>query len=241
MSGFIIYRGPSMIDNKPIVVVAITKKSQNTKTGNVIQTYILVDNGISPVDNYNSLADYSICGDCPHRRGMGGGCYVNVSHGPNQIAKKINRNGYEFSLEKASEKCSGRTVRLGSYGDPAAVPIGIWEKLLEKSANHLGYTHQWRNKIANDHMKFCMASVDSEEERKEAKALGYRTFRVRTEDEVLMDFEFVCPASSEAGKKMLCERCKACSGGVDTNKGDPVIQVHGTWKKRFRQFALLPV
>lgn len=240
MSGFVIYRGPSMIDNKPIVVVAIIK-SKNAKTGNLIQTYILVDNGLSPLDNIKSLEDYSICGDCPHRRGTGGGCYVNVGYAPNQITKKLNRNGYEFSLEKASAKCSGRTVRLGSYGDPAAVPLYVWEKLLENSSSHVGYTHQWKNQATKDHMKFCMASVDSSEERNEAKALGYRTFRVRTEEEVLADFEFVCPASKEAGKKMLCERCKACSGGIDTNKGDPVIQVHGTWKKRFREFSLLPV
>ena len=68
-SGYVIYRGPSLIDSKPIVAIAITN-SKNTKTGNMIQTYILVDNQTLPVQNYQSLADYSICGDCKHRRGL---------------------------------------------------------------------------------------------------------------------------------------------------------------------------
>jgi len=40
-SGFILYRGPSLLDGKPIVVVAITKESKNSKTGSMLQTYII--------------------------------------------------------------------------------------------------------------------------------------------------------------------------------------------------------
>lgn len=36
----IIYRGPSLIDGAPIVVIAIDSAS-NTKTGRMVQTYIL--------------------------------------------------------------------------------------------------------------------------------------------------------------------------------------------------------
>jgi hypothetical protein len=71
ISGYIIYRGSSLLDGKPIVAVAITNSS-NVKTGDMVQTYILVDNGLSPVINSQSLADVSICGDCDHRRGLGG-------------------------------------------------------------------------------------------------------------------------------------------------------------------------
>jgi hypothetical protein len=49
-SGYIIYRGASLLDGKPIVVVAITKSS-NAKTGDMVQTYILADNGKSPVES----------------------------------------------------------------------------------------------------------------------------------------------------------------------------------------------
>jgi len=40
----VIYRGPSLIDGSPIVVVAVITKSDdaaNEKTGAVVQTYIL--------------------------------------------------------------------------------------------------------------------------------------------------------------------------------------------------------
>ena len=36
-SGYIVYRGPSLINGDPIVVVAITK-STNSKTGDMVQT-----------------------------------------------------------------------------------------------------------------------------------------------------------------------------------------------------------
>ena len=62
----IIYRGASMIDGSPIVVVAIAK-SGNRKTGNMVQTYILNDNGKNPLENSKSGDDFAICGNCPHR------------------------------------------------------------------------------------------------------------------------------------------------------------------------------
>ena len=40
-SGYVIYDGPSLIDGKPIIAIAITKKSTNSKTGGMVQTYII--------------------------------------------------------------------------------------------------------------------------------------------------------------------------------------------------------
>ena len=37
-TGYIIYEGPSLLDNKPIVVVALVGKSSNQKTGAMVQT-----------------------------------------------------------------------------------------------------------------------------------------------------------------------------------------------------------
>lgn len=233
-SGYIIYRGPSLLDGQPIVVVAITKESKNSKTGNMVQTYILVDNGEMPVANYQSLADESICGDCKHRRGKGGACYVNVGQGPTIVAKGIARGIYPFDPVAATNACNGRAVRLGTYGDPAAVPAYVWELLLAASKSHTGYTHQWKSGKANHVQEWCMASADSEQERAEAKAMGWRTFRVRTTEEDILKGEFVCPASDEGKKRMLCVDCTACSGGFKAKKGDPVIVVHGTLKRRFR-------
>lgn len=237
-SGYIVYRGPSLLDGKPIVVVAITKESKNSKTGNMVQTYILVDNGISPVENYKSFADESICGECKHRRGKGGACYVNVGQGPTIVTKGIARGIYPNNPFEAARACDNRAVRLGTYGDPAAVPGYVWADLLSGSKSHTGYTHQWKSGKANHVKDWCMASADSEQERIEAKEMGWRTFRVRTSDEILMKGEFVCPASEEGKKRMLCVDCTACSGGHKVRKGDPAIIVHGTLKGRFRKFDL---
>jgi hypothetical protein len=232
-NGYVIYRGPSLLDNNPIVVIAITKKSSNIKTGNVVQTYILVDNGIDPIANYKSLADSSICGDCPHRRGIGGACYVNIGQGVLQVYKALQKGNYPFDLEKASLLSSNRMVRLGTYGDPAAVPKYVWNKLLESASGNLGYTHQWKNNKANDIMDICMASADSESDRELAISRGYRTFRVRLESDTVMKGEFICPASKEANYKKTCNDCGACNGGINTRKGSPTIIVHGTLKSRF--------
>jgi hypothetical protein len=232
-SGYIIYRGASQLDGAPIVVVALTN-STNIKTGNMVQTYILVDNGRSPVDNARDLLDASICGDCKHRRGTGGACYVNLGQGARAVAAAIVAGNYPANLMAAQQAAAGRMVRLGTYGDPAAVPANIWRTLLAKAAGNTGYTHQWQSgKAGADIMALCMASADNAEERAAAKAAGYRTFRVRAENEALQAGEFICPASKEAGARKLCGECGACDGGMNTRRADPVIIVHGSIKNRF--------
>lgn len=232
-SGFIIYRGASQLDGAPIVVVALTN-STNVKTGNMVQTYILVDNGRSPIDNARSLADASICGDCKHRTGLGGACYVNLGQGARAVAAAIVAGNYPADILAAQSAATGRMVRLGTYGDPAAVPANIWRTLLANAQGHTGYSHQWQTgKAGADIMALCMASADNAEERAAAKAAGYRTFRVRAADEAMAAGEFVCPASKEAGQKKLCGECGACDGGINSRRADPVIIAHGALKGRF--------
>lgn len=232
-SGYIIYRGASMLNGAPIIAVAITK-STNSKTGDMVQTYILVDNGQSPVDNARELVDAAICGDCKHRRGLGGACYVNLGQGPRAVAAGIERGIYPAGLQEAAALSAGRMVRLGTYGDPAAVPAYIWQTLTAKAAGYTGYSHQWQTgKAGADIMALCMASADNAIERAAALALGYRTFRVRGENDPLEAGEFICPASEEAGKRKTCAECGACNGGINTRKASPAIVVHGSLKSRF--------
>jgi hypothetical protein len=231
-SGYIIYRGASMLNGAPIVAVAITKSS-NAKTGDMVQTYILADNGRSPVDNARDLLDAAICGDCKHRRGTGGACYVNLGQGPRAVADGVNRGIYPAGLQAAADLSAGRMVRLGTYGDPAAVPAYIWQTMVSKAAGSTGYSHQWQSgKAGADIMALCMASADNAIERAAALAMGYRTFRVRAENEPLEAGEFICPASEEAGKVKTCADCGACSGGVNTRKASPAIVVHGSLSGR---------
>lgn len=239
--GYIIYRGASMIDGKPIVAIALTH-SKNRKTGNMVQTYILCDNGKHPYENVKALEDYSICGNCPHRHGKGGGCYVSPMRGPGAVYKAFAKGLYPHSLAGAMSAAKGRMVRLGTYGDPAAVPAHIWQSLLSFAYGHTGYTHQWKDlspEIINPIMKMCMASVDNEWEQRLAKGTGYRTFRVRTPEEPIMHSEFTCPAAEEAGRKRECVSCKACTGGIASTKADVTIIAHGILAHRLAQPKLI--
>lgn len=233
-SGYIIYRGASLLDDKPIVVVAITGKSSNSKTGDMVQTYILADNGKSPVESAKALDDVSVCGDCKHRRGLGGSCYVNLGQGARAVMDGVMRGIYPDNIINAAFAVHKRKVRLGTYGDPAAVPAYVWETLLSGADSHTGYTHQWQKGKADHVKQWCMASVDTPKEMAIAKMEGWRTFRVRVADgSPEYSHEMKCPASAEMNKRLTCNTCMACSGGVNTKKASVTIIVHGSLKNRF--------
>jgi hypothetical protein len=144
--------------------------------------------------------------------------------------------------EQVGAMLGGRMVRLGSYGDPMAVPADVWEALTAHCAGHTGYTHQWANPaIDADHKArvnaLCMASADNEQEAQAARDANVRYFRIRTADEAVNRGEFVCPASEEAGKRKTCATCGACNGTDEKGaaKASPVIVVHGPVKSRFTQ------
>lgn len=223
--GVVLYRGKSMLNGKPIVVIA-TIHSKNEKTGDMISTWILRDN-IQPIEALNRGEDDAVCGDCKHRNKT---CYVRIDHAPRNIFLAYKRGVYpKFSTEKHLGLFVGRGIRLGAYGDPAAVPIHVWKPLLAVCGMHTGYTHAW--KYCNDEYKdIVMASVDNEKEFRLARKMGYRTFRVRSIESGLMQGEFACPASEEGGKRLNCIDCGACSGtnGGITKNGNVAILVHGS-------------
>jgi hypothetical protein len=160
MQNGIIYRGPSLYDDAPIVVVATFTKS-NSKTGGVVQTYILRDD-IDPRDASKGGQDVSICGSCPHRGEVnddparkiakGRTCYVNLGQGVLITWLALQRGVYPDAQDAASRAAigAGRVVRVGTYGDPAAVPQEIWTDLLRDATSWTAYTHSsgWRPDIA---------------------------------------------------------------------------------------------
>jgi hypothetical protein len=226
--GIILWRGKSTLTGDPIVVVAIrtTGKKSNRKTGPAVQVYILRDNYL-PLDAVRSGKDEAICGSCPLR---GDGltarlCYVNVGHGPSAVYRKLKRGGYpRATAAEAAEFVRYRFVRFGAYGDPAAVPLDVWTPLLATAGGWTGYTHQWRS-CDRGFSRFLMASVETRGDAARAKALGYRTFRVRTPDDVPTAREVVCPASAEAGHRRTCGQCRLCCGTHRQAK-DVVIAIH---------------
>jgi len=176
----------------------------------------------------------SVCGDCKHRRGLGGSCYVNLGQGPRAVMDGVIRGIYPDNIVNAAFASHKRKIRLGTYGDPAAVPAYVWETLLAGADSHTGYTHQWQNGKADHVKQWCMASVDTPKEAALAKMDGWRTFRVRVADGSLeFSHEMKCPASAEMNKRLTCDTCMACSGGIDSKKASVTIIVHGSLKNRF--------
>jgi len=242
--GFILYQGPSLIDGKPIVVIATGFKtpSDNPKTGKgVVQTWILPANQ-SPVKSWTSGKDCSTCGDCKHSSPKNGGwntCYVNVYQAPHNVWFAWKKGRYVVPNNLTINHFRNKIVRIGSYGDPSAVPVNVWEMVSTYAKGFVGYTHQWHRAFIDEDLKhYCMASCDTEKEMLRAQAKGWRTFRVRLENETLFSNEIQCPASLEAGQKMTCEQCGLCSGikaNKDSRKSIAIV-VHGR-KWRCQRFA----
>jgi hypothetical protein len=223
--GVVLYRGPSMLDGAPIVVIAITKFSKNRKTGNMVQTYILRAD-VDPVAAVRLGYDGSICGDCKHRgdgTGRGRSCYVNLGQGPLRVFKSFTLGDYPAVSPVNpvwKEIVSGRVVRIGSYGDPAALPVGFWFSVVSGADSWTGYTHQWL--VRDDLRALCMASVDSPAEFDRAQADGWRTFRVRAPEHELFSEEVDCVSL----KGVSCADCRLCRGGAIRAKSI-AIPAHG--------------
>lgn len=236
VNGVVLYRGPSMLDGSPIICIAtgLAKRSKNGKTGALVQTYILRED-MSPIAAVRLGADDAICGNCAARGILHDGklidrwCYVNHSQAPYEIWKSYHRGIYPAQWDSAT--FAGRKVRAGSYGDPAAVPFHVWERVFADTIGRTGYTHQWRR--FPELAAFVMASCDSEADVFAARLLGFRTFRTRFEFEPVLTGEFKCPASKEAGKRLTCTDCLACDGNANAakRKASPVIVAHGTAAK----------
>jgi len=228
MSGFILYRGPSLLDGSPVVAI-VTLDTSNRKTGYMPQSWILRTD-MAPLEARRTGADVAVCGDCRHR---GRSCYVNVAYPPQAVYHAFQRGAYAaLTIGEAQIAISGRKLRIGSYGDPAAVPGELWVKLAQFSAGHTGYTHQWRREIAAELRGWLMASVDSMDEAEAARAAGWRYYRVQPQGRTLKgEHEQVCPASKEAGRKINCEFCLRCNGS--SQRADIVTQIHGTHAARF--------
>lgn len=237
-NGVILYEGPSQLDGAPIVVIATGLKtgSTNVKTGAMVQTYILRSD-IPPIDAVREGKDESICGGCTHRgdgTGKGRSCYVTLMHGPRGVYAAYKRGSYA-AVDPLDLDLKDRMVRLGTYGDPAAVPADVWLQLLHKAkglGGWTGYTHQWRTIDAAVWSPLVMASADSEQDLYDAHTLGYRTFRVTPIGEgPIKGLEVVCPASHEAGQKVECIDCKACMGTSAKAKVSIQIMAHGTGRR----------
>ncbi len=230
-SGYLLYEGPSQLDGAPIMVV-LTKASRNTKTGKMWQTWIMRSD-IAPNKAVKSGEDISVCGGCIHRPEIAktvgaASCYVKVWQAPRSVFAAYKRGRYQaITLSELATIVAGKRVRIGSYGDPAAAPIGIWETIAGAAEGITGYSHQWRDDRFSAYRAFLMASVDDAAGALEAMARGWRYFRVSARgDAAKAAGEVSCPASKEAGQRTTCSACRACGGLMAKARASIVIQAH---------------
>ena len=231
--GYIVYEGPSLLDGKNIAVIInkVWDKSKNSKTGFLVQSFI-IRTDINPVQALKTGEDESICGDCIHRpiNAAATGevpCYVNVGQSVLSVYNAYLRGSYAYaSPEEVAVYIAGLTLRIGTYGDGAAAPVSIWQKLTRYTDGHVGYSHQWQRQ-GFDHVAWSplvMASCDTIEEAALANLYGMRVFRVSIGLDI-QPHEISCPASKEAGQRTTCDNCKLC-GGTSKNAKDIVIADH---------------
>jgi hypothetical protein len=113
------------------LIITGLNASSNRKTGNMVQSYIL-RRDVSPMTALATNSDKSICGSCPLKgatvngKRTGRTCYVNVGQGAQQTWNN------QSNFAGNTDAITGRVLRLGSYGDPAFVPITVWRKLIVK-------------------------------------------------------------------------------------------------------------
>lgn len=233
-NGIVVYEGPSALATGAQIVAIVTglrRSSENRKTGDLLQMWILATDDY-PVKVAASGDDRAVCGDCPLRRSQGGSCYVTLHQGPHSVFGAYKRGAYpRVSVQEACEMLRGRPLRFGAYGDPVALPVDLVRSLSGVVSTHTGYTHQWRLTRAKGFKSVLMASVDTEADYAEAKALGWRTFRTLSSVTDVGAREILCPASEEAGSRVTCAECGLCAGTKRAAK-DIAVVVHGPLASR---------
>lgn len=232
----VFYEGPSMLTGEPILAIA-TAQNGNPKIGHMLQLWIMP--AMSPIQAMRIGGDAAVCGDCKMRGAnwVGRSCYVWIPGVENiwQSQQRADRTD-RMTADEFAPRVAGLQLRIGAYGDPVAVPHEVWAPLLAVAGGHTAYTHQWRRDSAAPFRSWCMASVDSLDEQRQAEGMGWRTFRVRTPDSPMLRDEVICPGSDEGGHVAQCENCSLCRGASRPAK-HVVITVHGQGAKWFRNRA----
>jgi hypothetical protein len=242
-TGEIVYQGPSRLNGQPIVAI-LTYRSNNTGTGDMAQLTIL-NQSHDPVTTLKMGLDASICGDCPFSNAQhnkvkgGGGCYVNVGQAPLAIYNAWKAGSYPMgnTLTRA-RNLKGKGLRLGSYGDPAALPVTLVRSMTKQAAYHTGYTHQWaggrdrhtgkvKPTLAKGWRRLVMASCETVEQVKTASAKGWRSFRVKSITSPITSLEVLCAKDETQSSPKTCSQCRACNGWNREGQRSVVINGHG--------------
>ena len=231
--GYVLDEFNSPIDGSPCVAI-LTLNSSNRKTGPMPQVWILRSD-ISPTEAISTGNDYSICGNCPHRKQEDGSrsCYVNVGQAPNSVYKayKAGKYVHDPMCLESRKAVKGKSIRFGAYGDPAIIKPIIVKTLIRACKTHTAYTHQWRQDFANQFVGLFMASCDGFSDYCDATSMGWKTFSVVPKGYKPNNIK-LCPATVE-NSKATCLTCSLCNG-LKTNV---YVEAHGSGAKYVKSIA----
>lgn len=229
--GYVLQRGISPIDGNPFVVIA-TMHSENSKTGDMIQVTVLRED-VDPKTAIETGDDYTVCGNCRHRKQPDGtrSCYVDVVRmGPQKIYEAYKNKRYGELSELDMADVQGRKIRWGTYGDPSIIDTTLVKTFNGFAAGHTGYTHQWRQPWAQWCKGVFMASCDSKDDYHAATEAGWKTYTVLPKQTKTVKVEpyggKLCPYTRKDAQSK-CLTCTLCSG----NKVDIYIEAHGKGAK----------
>jgi hypothetical protein len=231
-NGYILSKGRVAGETYTVIVTGVTRPSDNVKTGNMLQIWILLDR-LSPVDGVQSGLDAStICRGCPFASGKG--CYVNVGQAPLGVWRANKRGAYpELAPRDYASVFAGRSVRFGAYGNPTLIPLAIVRAIASVSAGWTGYFHDWRtNRYAKQYSRYFMASTETSDSYRLAQSLGYRTFHASP----------VQPAGTREclsdARGLTCEQCKLCAGLSKGQQSGVWIATHGNKARLAGEIAM---
>jgi hypothetical protein len=204
------------------LVFQFQKDTINTKTGQMIQNYIIpmewVEVGRLLED------DTKICFSCPLSQTNGNGsCYVRKGMSNlgliskvKSLHKRLNSiPDYSEEIEnKILDLCKNEAIRFGAYGEPILLGENLVQKITKVSKQWTGYTHRWY--VNNWSKDYFNASVETEILANKAISMGFRTFFVGQPTN--MEKYVNCPASKEAGKLTTCDKCGLCKGTASKGK-----------------------
>ena len=215
-------------------VSIITFASANVKTGDMAQVWIL-NKDINPVDALKSGASKEVCFNCTHL--VNKTCYVNVGQAPQSVYKAYKMGKYApLDLDILKALIKWKAVRFGAYGEPVLIPLHLVKFMAQHARGFTGYTHQWQNLAYLDYKDYFMASTDNISEVVKAHQMGYRTFRVKGENQVNLANEIDCPNATTG---VQCRDCTLCDGLGKHGKGKSITAiVHGT-KGKINKFNLI--
>ena len=185
--------------------------SQNSKTGPMAQLWIYDATTAAPTE--------ANCGTCElktSKNAYGHSCYAARLRPMRTMLERCRNKQPNLWAAVASLRRNCMPLRLGAFGDPAAIPPEYTKALVSAARFSLGYTHDWFNRRSEHLRGVCQASVESDADMRVAHLFAWKTFRVGSGPDMFHS-EVHCPGQLHKRTCLECQRCDGKRGNVYNN------------------------